>query len=208
MEVDISINNRQNILDKINTNVIEADVLDIRQLELRNIRNPVTPGHIADRKIEIFEKVNYSLFKSLGGIYKDGMALIISLERINLFEGICDRLFDLNNDAIKQLSELEKQEAMKDINVIYNDKNDYHSELIILGNKLYDNDNNIDSAQSNNETLTDISKSVKSNKNSRVLKDMKLQIFPERRIEEFDEVIKVNMFCQCLLCACVCLYTN
>jgi hypothetical protein len=206
MEVDISINNRQNVLNEINTNVIEADILDTKQLELRKIRNPVTQGHVVDRKIIIFEKINYLLFKSLGGIYKDGMALIISMERINLFEDMCDRLSYLNNDAINHLSELEKQDAMKYININYNDEHDYNSELIILGNKLDDNESNIDSFQSNNEILSDMSKSVKSNKNFRVLKDMKLRIFPERRIETFDEVIKVNVFYLCLLYMCVYMY--
>jgi hypothetical protein len=187
LEVDISMNNRQSILNVLNTNVIQADIYDIKQLELRKIRNPVTKGQIIDRKIQIFEKINYYLFNSLGGIFKDGMALVLSMERINLFEAICDRLYDLNNDAINYLFKLEEKNDIEDINIIYDNKNDNNSELIFLGNKFNTNENNFDlENHGNNEN---ISKSVKSNKIFSVLKDMKLRIFPERRIEEFDEVI-------------------
>ena len=153
-EIDENFFNRQKTADQIHHEIEKEDIHDSKQLISRRIREPVKMHHIRHRKIKLFEKINAELFESLSGERGLGIPLLVTIDRMNLFESICDRVCEELPRAQSELSIIQKNES-----------------LLI--------DNNTDSAQliPDEELGT-----VLVNRNPKELKRMFLELFPERKI--------------------------
>ena len=148
---------REKTANKLLSDSKKTEINDMKQLLSRRIREPVKLPHIKQRKIKLFEKINAELFQSLGGLYGNNMPLIITEERMDLFERICDRINILLPLAITELDDIRFKESVV-----------FESELFII------RDGEGEGIDKETSTLY--------NKNPRDLKRMFFELFPEKKI--------------------------
>ena len=148
---------REKTANKLLSDSKKTEINDKKQLLSRRIREPVKIPHVKQRKIKLFEKINAELFQSLGGLYGNNMPLIITEERMDLFERICDRINILLPLAITELDDIRFKESVV-----------FESELFII------RDGEGEGIDKETSTLY--------NKNPRDLKRMFFELFPEKKI--------------------------
>ena len=169
-EIDDTIFSRQNTINKIQADILNVDINDSKQLISRRIREPIKIQHIKARKIKIFEKINSELFETLGGTYVTAMPLVITVERMKLFENICDQVYIELPEARNKLFEIENK--AKD---------------------LFQNIPQKNVPQTKNVPV-DL-KDILINRNPKELKRMFLELFPERKIVRFYPNKNCRLFC-------------
>ena len=163
LEVDLSTNSRTHCAEDIQKQVMKAMIADKDQLHRRRIRTPITLPNMHARKISLFEMINKDWLLSLRGTLTTSLPLFVTIERVELFSEMCERAIVASAEAHETLTSLRKTSRMTFL--LATDE-----ELMQL--------NAIDVPPQ----PTNI------NKSSSRIKEMKRILFPERRLESFDEV--------------------
>ena len=112
-EIDSTYFKREKTGNKILFDSKITEINDTKQIISRKIRDPVKVSHIKQRKIKLFERINYALFQQIfGDTYGCVPPLIITKERMDLFENICGRINDFLPKAVIELNDIKFKESL------------------------------------------------------------------------------------------------
>jgi hypothetical protein len=106
IDIDESTSKRDAVTGLIDRLTVQSLLADEVARCLSRVRDPVRPAHITERKRKLFEAINASLLKAVGGVMGCTAPLYVTPPRLLEFEELCQKAMAFSHEVTRNLYQL------------------------------------------------------------------------------------------------------